>query len=126
MKKFLLFVILPIIFSVVCYSQEQSVLKWDEKVHDFGKVDSQKQDEVSFVFHCEVIGETPIVIHEVKATCGCTRAEWTRHAVRPNKKGEVQVFVNLKTLKGSFDKRLFVKTSRKNNVELLRVKSFVK
>ena len=66
------------------------------------------------------------VIHEVKATCGCTRAEWTRHAVRPNKKGEVQVFVNLKTLKGSFDKRLFVKTSGKNNVELLRVKGFVK
>ena len=125
MKRVLLFSILSFYLSIYCFSQQESVLNWDKKVHDFGTVNSQKQEVVSIAFHFDVIGDAPIVIHDVEATCGCTSSEWTRQAIRPNEKGQVQVFVNIKTLKGYFDKRLFVKTNSTNNVELLRVKVFV-
>ncbi len=125
MKKVFLFLFLSLLFSTACLSQAQSILQWDKKVYDFGTVNPQKEDVISVVFHFDAIGENPVVIHDVKVTCGCTSAEWTKRAIRPKEKGEVQVFVSIKTLKGFFDKRLFVKTNSNNGIELLRVKGYV-
>ena len=62
-------------------------LTFAEKSHDFG--DIQQGDRISHTFKFTNTGSQPLLISEVKTTCGCTATNWTREPVAPGATGEV-------------------------------------
>ena len=53
----------------------------------------------------------PLIINDVKASCGCTTPEWTREPVLPGKTGTIKVSFNPKSRPGSFNKTIQVNSN---------------
>ena len=114
-----------LIVSSYCFSQKQAEIVWKEKVHDFKQI-SSKDSLVSIIFPFTVKGEEAVVIYEASASCGCTKAEWTKYPIISGKEGFVRVYLRTVDLRGYFDKRIIVKSNAKKNLDLLRIKGYIK
>lgn len=79
----------------------QSSFKWEESVHDFGKIKQGVPVTATFTFTNS--GTQPIVISEAKASCGCTVPEFSKEPVAPGATGTVKATYNAEKT-GHFDK----------------------
>jgi len=124
-RIFSLTTILIFLVNVSVNSQEKDAkIAFDSEVHDFDKV---KEDggTVSYKFEFTNIGGSPLVINDVKASCGCTTPEYTKQPVMPGKKGYVRVIFNPSNRPGTFNKSIVVRTNGVESVTVLRVKGDV-
>ena len=60
-----------------------------EKVHNFGTI--KKTDTLTYAFEFVNMSEKPVVIKNVKPSCGCTTAEYSKDPVKKGEKGTIQV-----------------------------------
>jgi hypothetical protein len=58
------------------------------KEFDFGKL--TVGDSIEHTFQVMNTGTTPIVIENVKASCGCTTVDWMKEPIKPGKTGWIQ------------------------------------
>jgi hypothetical protein len=61
-------------------------------VVDLGKV--ALGEVVNAKFTVENTGDKPLIMGEVKGTCGCTVADWTKESIAPGEKGFVKAQIN--------------------------------
>jgi hypothetical protein len=110
-------------FSVTAQSVEPK-MTFDKEIHDFGNVNEQDGDLThSFVFRNT--GSEPIVITNVRATCGCTTPNWTNQPIAPGDKGEITAVYHVKNRPGSFNKTIIVYSNAENSPVNLRIKGNV-
>ena len=58
------------------------VMTFDKKVHDFGTIDDGTPVET--IFSYTNTGDAPLVVSEIKSTCGCTvPQDWSRAPLLP-------------------------------------------
>jgi len=93
MKKLLLMTILLLAGITFATAQKPAEIKFEKQVHNFGTF-SEKEPVVSTVFAFENVGESPLVINQAVASCGCTVPEYTKTPVAPGEKGEIKVTYN--------------------------------
>ncbi|MGL4956614.1 MAG: DUF1573 domain-containing protein, partial [Bacteroidales bacterium] len=99
MRQKLMFVaVLAFTFSSV-FAQMQFV----KTSHDFGQV-PEAGGLVTYAFEFANTGKTPIIITDVKSSCGCTTPEWTKQPVLPGKTGSIKAIFDPKDRPGIFDK----------------------
>ncbi len=67
-------------------------LKFEEEMYDFGEVEEGVQVEHVFAF--TNTGKVPLVINDVKSTCGCTIPEWPEAPIEPGGSGKISVQFN--------------------------------
>lgn len=96
--------------------------KFDKETYDFGKIPQGKP--VTHVFTFENTGSEPIVISEVKPSCGCSVAEFTKTPVKPGEKGTISVTFNA-AAKQPFTKNFTVRSNTKTPVKTLYIKGEV-
>ena len=63
-----------------CSALAQPVMKFEEKSHNFGIFD-EAIETVSYNFEFTNTGNEPLVIKNVRTTCGCTASEYTQTPV---------------------------------------------
>lgn len=86
-------------------------IKFDKVTHDFGKF-SESSPKVSCVFTYTNIGDSPLIINQAMASCGCTVPEYTKQPVMPGQKGEIKVTYNgTGRFPGHFKKSITVRTN---------------
>ena len=103
MKRFI-YILCMVLFSVAMYGQ-QPVITLDKTSHDFGKI-NEADGRVTTVFVCKNEGMTPLVLTNVKASCGCTTPKWTREPIAPGEAGEITVTYNPNGRPGRFQKTI--------------------
>lgn len=92
-----------------------SKMKFNTVEHDFG---SQAQGKpVTFEFQFTNTGNDPIVLEDVKASCGCTTPTWTKEPVLPSKTGVIKAQYNM-AREGAFRKSITVTTKDGESVVL--------
>jgi hypothetical protein len=92
-----------------------SKVKFNSTEHDFG---SQAQGKpVTYEFEFTNTGSEPVVLENVKASCGCTTPTWTKEPVMPGKKGTIKAQYNM-AREGSFRKSITVTTKDGENITL--------
>ncbi len=109
------------IYGVLAYSQpSKPALTFDEQIFDFGEV---KEDEgvISHEFKFVNTGDQPVVIHTVRASCGCTTPDWTRRPVQGGKDGFVKVTFDPRNRPGNFNKSISVSSNGEPSNIVLRV-----
>ncbi|MCB0640289.1 MAG: DUF1573 domain-containing protein [Phaeodactylibacter sp.] len=67
-------------------------LKFGVKEHDFGSIREGQVVEHQFEF--TNVGTVPLLISNVRSSCGCTAPEWPKEPIAPGKKGKIQVRFN--------------------------------
>ena len=100
-------------------AQKQAEIKFDKLTHNFGTF-SERNPVVNCVFTFTNVGETPLVINQAVASCGCTVPEYTKTPVQPGEKGELKVTYNgTGKFPGHFKKSITVRTN--GAVEMTRL-----
>ena len=71
-------------------SSKIPVMTFDKKVHDFGNI--QNGTPVETVFSYTNTGDSPLVITDIKSTCGCTvPRDWSREPLNPGESSQFTV-----------------------------------
>lgn len=80
------------------------------QLHDFGTI---KEDggPVSCTFEVINTGNTPLLILDALASCGCTRPEFPTKPIKPGKKAKIKVTYSPLGRPGAFRKTVKVKTN---------------
>lgn len=85
---------------------EESIIKFNEDMYDFK--DIKRGQEVSHVFKFTNVGKRPLLISEVRPSCGCTTPKYTKEPVYPGKKGEITVTFDSSNFEGEVLKTIAV------------------
>ena len=82
---------------------------WERKSYKFGNVKQNVPAVCTFRFTNE--GDAPLIIHNVKPSCGCTAIDYPKDTpIAPGESGEIKAEYNAKKV-GSFTKSLTVKSN---------------
>lgn len=99
-----------------------AVFNWTATSYDFGKI--KKDVEVEHVFTFTNAGESPLIISSVKASCGCTVAEYSTEAIAPGEKGFVKAKYNA-AKSGVFTKTVTINSNTEEGAVVLTIKGEV-
>ena len=77
------------ILSLTTNAQE---FKFDAETIDYGKIDKGADGVRTFTF--TNIGDQPLIIKDIKSSCGCTIPEKPKKPILPNEKGTIKVSYN--------------------------------
>ncbi len=95
---------------------KSSSIVFKEKIIDLGEI--KYKQECKFTFNAKNIGDKPVLINTIKASCNCMDIEWEKEPILPERNFEIRI--NYHTQKeGMFSKILFVYLSSN---EILRLK----
>jgi hypothetical protein len=82
--------------------------------YDFGLIDGNKTFNAEFKF-CNT-GDAPLLLINVKPTCGCTASNWPRHPIMPGDTATITAAFNSRGYEGKpFHKSINVITNVKEN-----------
>ena len=119
MKKILLMTLLSVFGLTFASAQNQAEIKFDQISYDFGTFsESNPIHKTTFTF--ANVGEAPLVINQVIASCGCTIPKYDKRPIAPGQKGSIDVTYNgTGKFPGHFKKSITVRTNGK--VEMTRL-----
>ncbi|MDR2805759.1 MAG: DUF1573 domain-containing protein [Dysgonamonadaceae bacterium] len=122
MKKMFLLAMAGL-FSLVANAQaSDAAIVFNTTTHDFGEIMQGEPQTFSFEFTNN--STAPVLIQNVRSSCGCTASAWTKEPVEPGKKGYVQATYNAAAA-GAFSKTLTVTYSGSDKPIVLYVKGTV-
>ena len=102
-------------FTASAQDNQKAEFKFNEEKHDFGKI--TQGTPVTTVFEFTNVGKEPLILTEVRPTCGCTIADYTKTPVKSGDKGLIKITYNA-AVAGSFIKTIIItsnaKTPQKN------------
>jgi hypothetical protein len=102
----------------------EKVITVDKLVHDFGTV-SENGGDISAVFVVKNNTDAPVVLTNVRASCGCTTPSWTKEPIEPGKTGEVTATYSPKGRPGPFDKSVTITTNGNPERLIVHIKGTV-
>lgn len=103
-------------------NMKPSDITWTEDVHNFG--DIQKGNPASHEFTFKNTTKETILITNVKPSCGCTAANYTKTPIKPGETGSVTATFNAAN-PGPFSKQITVTTSDSDVKKVLTIKGKV-
>lgn len=99
-------------------------LSFDKVVHDFGTI-KEVDGKVTYNFEFTNTGGRPLIISQVRASCGCTAPDWSKEPILPGKKGFVSATYDPKSRPGPFNKTLAVISNATSPNVVLQIKGDV-
>ena len=126
MKKFISFTLLLTVFisyGILAQTVEPTI-SFDKDTHDFGNI-KEEDGKVRYDFQFTNTGGKPLIINQVRASCGCTSPDWSKEPVLPGKKGFVSATYDPLNRPGAFNKSLTVISNATNPNVILYIKGEV-
>lgn len=96
--------------------------EFETEVIDYGTIQQNANGNRSFTF--KNVGKSPIIITNVKASCGCTVATKPRKPIMPGETVEIDVAYATNRI-GSFSKSITITSNASENIKVLRIKGKV-
>lgn len=127
MKATLILVVLTMSISGL-FAQEpvqaaaQDSIVFEKLVHNYGTITKGADGNVQFKFTNK--GDKPLILSNVRSSCGCTVPSWTKEPVEPGKTGAIKVKYDTRRV-GAFSKSITVSSNAINSRVVLRIKGKV-
>ena len=109
--------------AVAMFAQDP-VITFTKTEHDFGKI-NEADGRVSVVFEFKNEGMAPLVLSNVRASCGCTTPTWTKEPVEPGKTGSITVTYNPNGRPGRFQKTVTITSNATEPTKKVYIKGEV-
>ena len=91
---------------------------------DFGNI-NERGGYVSHDFEFTNTGTIPLVIEDVKTSCGCTSTQWPREPIAPGAKGVIKAVFQPLGRQGSFSKEITLVTNTSPSGRILKITGYV-
>ncbi|MCS6934611.1 MAG: DUF1573 domain-containing protein [Chitinophagales bacterium] len=98
-------------------------ITFKEEVYNFGEV--PEGPAVTHEFKFTNTGREPLVLSNVKASCGCTTPHWTKEPVLPGKEGVITVTYNTQGRPGPFSKTVTITSNADEPTKIITIKGEV-
>ncbi len=122
MKK--IFSTILMALTAVAVMGQQAVITFEKTEHDFGKI-NEADGRVSVVFKFKNEGMAPLVLSNVRASCGCTTPTWTKEPVEPGQTGAITVTYNPNGRPGRFQKTVTITSNASEPTKKVYIKGEV-
>ncbi len=132
MKKFaLICMFAALVFGVSAQDVEKkevpangAKIRFEQMEHQYGTIQKGGNGDCEFTFWND--GNEPLILQNVKASCGCTTPSYTQKPVMPGESGTIKVHYNTNNV-GGFSKTVTVTSNAVDNPRVvLRIKGNVK
>ncbi len=97
-------------------------IQFDKLVHDYGKIKQNSDGTCEFTF--KNVGKEPLILSNVRSSCGCTTPYWPKEPIMPGKTEKIKVTYATNRL-GVFNKQITIFSNAKNDVVVLTIKGEV-
>lgn len=111
MKNFMTMLIAVLFAGSAAFAQTSTEkidgpkIKFETTVHDFGE--NPQGTPVEYEFKFKNVGNEPLVLQSVKASCGCTTPFWPKEPIQPGQESGIKARYNMARA-GSFTKTITV------------------
>ena len=93
-------------------TQDIPEIYFENTTHDYGNIQYNSDGLCEFTF--KNTGKEPLLLTNVKASCGCATPTWPKEPIKKGKKGTIVVKYNTK-ITGSFTKTIRVYSNAKTS-----------
>lgn len=121
MKK-LLFLFLTIL-PLIVFGQKAKI-QFETTSHDFGTI-SENGGPAVYEFIFKNTGDAPLLLTNVRASCGCTTPSWSRQPIAPGQTGSVKVSFDPRHRIGRFNKSITVSSNAATPITSLSIHGLV-
>ena len=98
-------------------------IRFEEMEHQYGTIMKGSDGNCEFTFWND--GNEPLILSNVKASCGCTTPSYTQKPIMPGQSGTIKVHYNTNNV-GGFSKTVTVTSNAVDNPRVvLRIKGTV-
>lgn len=104
-------------------SGKEAVITFDKMEHEFGKL--LQGEVVTYSFHFTNTGNAPLLITQVKTSCGCTAGDFPREPIKPGQDGFIKATYDSKGHHGFQSRTLSVTSNTNPSTTVLRLKADV-
>lgn len=124
MMKNLIAILFVSLISFGAFAQENKVAKieFETKVIDYGTIEKGADGVRTFKF--KNTGNAPLVINNVKSTCGCTVPKKPKAPILPGETGEIEVKYDTKRV-NHIRKTITVYSNAETPIVALKIKGLV-
>jgi hypothetical protein len=120
-KRLTLFLAAYLVFIINSFGQGNFDFPIDK--HDFGTV--EESGPIGYEFTFTNTGTAPIVISDVRASCGCTTPSWPKEPIAPGGKGVIKAEYNTTGRIGTFNKSITITSNAVEPSKVLYIKGIV-
>lgn len=89
---------------------------FDKTTHKFGELPEGPKAKHEFTFTND--GTKPIIISDVRASCGCTTPKWPKEPIKPGESGNIKVVYDTDGRPGRFTKVVTISANTDSNEKL--------
>ncbi len=107
MKKLSL-VFMMVVAAVTAFAQPK--IQFESNTYDFGKI-KEEGGKVTGRFEFKNVGDSDLVLTNVRPGCGCTAANYSHDPIAPGAKGYIEATYNPYNRPGAFNKNIRVTTN---------------
>lgn len=98
-------------------------IEFEKMEHNYGQIQKDGDGNCQFTFTNN--GTEPLILSNVRASCGCTSPSWTKEPVMPGQTGTIKVSYNTHNV-GGFTKTITVTSNAVDNPRVvLKIKGNV-
>ena len=123
--KRIIYTLIALSFVISTVAQQKNAsISFNKDVHNFGTFKEEAGIQ-KYIFNFTNTGSIPLILTNVKASCGCTTPIWTKTPIAPGQKGEISVAFNPKNRPGKFNKTISVTSNSSIPTKVLRITGVV-
>tara|TARA_B100000809_G_C15102096_1_gene517315 strand:+ start:572 stop:979 length:408 start_codon:yes stop_codon:yes gene_type:complete len=104
------------------FDMKVAVIKFKTEIVDYGTI-TQNSDGTR-LFSFTNTGDAPLLITNVKTSCGCTVPSYSKTAILPGEAGELNIKYDTKRL-GAFTKTVTVTSNSEGGNKILKIKGHI-
>ncbi len=124
MKKLSLLIACVLLFGCVSFAQKNPAMEFKKTEHNFGNIE-EEIGAVTTRFDFTNKGDSPLIIHRVSTSCGCTTPSYSREPILPGKSGSISARYSTVSRPGAFSKTIRIYTNVPDTVFVLTIKGTV-
>lgn len=110
--------------KIVAELNSRTSISFEKLIHDFGKVKPETDNRYKFKF--TNTGKNPLIISDVKASCGCTTPYKPEKPILPGKSDYIDVNFHPKASQsGDISKTITVESNIEGKISELQIKAIV-
>ncbi len=127
MKKVIIVLFVGILSSFSAFAQDTKqvdgpVFKFETETIDYGKIEKDANGDREFVF--TNVGNAPLIITNVKGSCGCTVPTKPKDPIMPGQTGKIKVHYATNRV-GGFSKTVTITSNASEARKTVRIKGIV-